>query len=171
MDDNKEQKREAHRSAIKIRAALENVDTLVSSIPNLSPEMKKDMTDKINELKKELLPFVQDSVKSIFSSVSEKLGTGADKKMWVLKNGKDGLEFWILKNVTAIHADKVLDFKLQKIYDRIDKYDRPEALVADTLTARLFSLEDYEIDKLPAPPKKETKALGDGTNTNNSETK
>ena len=155
QERSKEEK-EQHRSAVKIRSLLENMDLLVNNIPNLKPEMKEDIVKRLTEMKKEILPFVQDAVKSIFTGVSEKLGTGKDKKTWVVQNGKDGLEFLILKNVVSIDClngkeDIELKFPLKKIDDRIDKYEKPESLIADTVTGRLFSLTEYEIDKLPAP--------------------
>ena len=153
------EEKEQHRSAVKIRSALENMDLLVNNIPNLKPEMKEDIIKRLTEVKKEILPFVQDAVKSIFTSTSENLGTGKGKKTWVVQNSKDGLEFLILKNVVSIDClngkeDIELKFPLQKIYDRIDKYEKPESLIADMATGRLFSIKDYEIDKLPAPDHK-----------------
>lgn len=153
MDEKEKQKREQNRSAVKIRSALENMDLLVNNIPNIKQETKDDIVKRLTDIKKEILPFVQDAVKSVFTSTSERLGVGKDQKMWLMKNGKEGLEFLILKNVTVIDADIDLKYSLQKIYDRIDKYEKPEALIADMVTGKLFSLEDYEIDKLPSPDK------------------
>lgn len=159
MSDEKK-RREQNSTAIKIRATLENLDELVDNIPNLNPEMKKNIVDKINEVKKDILPFVQDMVKSIFENISEKLGTGKDSKMWLLKNGKKGLQFWIMKNVTVINGELELDFPLQKIYDRIDKYAKPESLIGDTVSGKLFSLDDYEIETaLPPAPEGEVKLI------------
>lgn len=158
MTDEKK-RREQNSTAIKIRATLENIDELISNVPNLSPEMRQNIADKIKEVKKDILPFVQDAVKSIFSNLSEKLGTGKDQKMWLLKNGKNGLQFWIMKNVTVINGEKELDFPLQKIYDRIDKYAKPESLIADTVSGKLFSLQDYEIEAIQPAKEKDVKLI------------
>lgn len=133
MDDKMMKKIEQDASAIQIRAGLENLTRL--------PFIPDDIKAKINEELPKALPVLKDMVKQKLYELSQKLGTGPDKKIYVMRNGKDGPEFWIMKNMRAFDGDREVVFPLKNILERIDKCDKIEVLLAEVLSMRLFSME------------------------------
>lgn len=144
MEETREerQKRIANESkGIQVRAVLSNLD----KIPFMTPEIK----EKIQSGMKEFLPVIKDEIKSALASQSEKMGTGADRKIYVMRNGKDGIEVWTMQNMRAFDGDIVSKFSFSKIMNRIDQYQKAEELIADLVTGKLFSEQDYDINSAP----------------------
>lgn len=135
--EDKQKRIEQSSMRIQIRTALE-------TLPFVPDEYK----DKIRGGLKDFLPVIKDQIKSQLASQSERMGTGKDRKIYVMRNGAEGIEVWTMKNMRAFDGDKVSVFSFQKIVDRIDQYQRAESLIADVLTGRLFSQEDYVIDEM-----------------------
>lgn len=131
---------EQNSKRIQIRAMLQNIHKL--------PFITSEQGEKIKDGLKQFLPIIKDEVKSFFGNMSEKMGAGNDKKIYVLRNGKEGMEIWTMKNMRAFDGDKVSTFSFKRILDRIDKYQLAEALIADLITGRLFGEEDYVIDEI-----------------------
>lgn len=147
MEENKTETRldrqkriEANSKRIQIRAVLENLH----KVPMISPEMR----EKIQSGLRDFLPIIKDEIKAGIASMSERMGTGKERKIYVMRNGAEGLEVWTMNNMRAFDGDKVSVFSFKKIIDRIDKYQKAESLIADALTGRLFSDEDYAIDEI-----------------------
>lgn len=134
MDEKTAKKIEQQSTAIQIRAGIENF-TRLSFIP-------EDVRAQINEELPKALPVLKDFVKLKIYELSQSLGTGPSKKVYLLKNGKDGPEFTIWKNMRAFDGDKEVTFPLSKILERIDKCDKIETLLAEVLSMKIFSLED-----------------------------
>lgn len=145
MEETREdrQKRIAQNaSRIQIRSLLENLHNL----PKMFPAIPVQAVEKIQSALKDFLPIIKDQVKDAIANQSEKMGAGADRKSYVFRNGEDGLEVWVLKNA-KFAGEKVSVFSFKKITDRIDKYTKAESFIADAITGRLFSEEDYVIDE------------------------
>lgn len=134
MDEKSLKRLDQDSKAIQIRAAIENLVRL----PFIPPDVKA----RINEELPQALPVLKDMVRQKLYELSEKLGTGVDKKVYVLKNGKTGPEFWIMKNMRAFDGDREMVFPLSNILDRIDKCDKIETLLAEILSMKIFSMEE-----------------------------
>lgn len=132
---------EANSRRLSIRTAVQNLHKM--------PGMSDDMREKIQGAMKEFLPVLKDELKIQIAAQSERMGVGAEKQSYFIRNGAEGLEFHILKNVKfAEGTQKVLGIKAKTILERIDKYQDPASLIADALTGRLFQVEDYIIDEV-----------------------
>lgn len=134
MDDKMLKKMEQDSQAIQIRAGLESLKHL--------PFIPDDIKQKINEEFPKALPVIKDFIKLKLYELSQKLGAGADKKIYVLRNGKSGPEFWVMKNMRAFDGDREIIFPLQTILDRIEKCDKIETLLAEVLSFRILAPEE-----------------------------
>jgi len=146
MDNEREERQkkiEINSKAMQIRAALENIKNI--------PGVPDDIKEKVQGMMKDMLPFIKDELEAGIAKFSEKLGTKKNKKIYVIRNGADGPELWIMENMRAFDGDVIKKFSSKTIVDRIHKYGKPEALIADTLVGKLFGMEDYFIDTEPHP--------------------
>lgn len=137
--EDRQKRIEENSRRIQIRAGIENLHKL--------PMLSEDAREKIKSGLKDFLPILKDEVKSQIANMSERMGIGADRKTYVMKNGKEGLEIWTMQNMRAFDGDIVSKFSFQRVIDRIDKYTNPASLIADALTGRLFGDEEYVIDE------------------------
>lgn len=133
MEPELQKKMDRATQAIQIRAALENFTRL--------PFIPDDIKLKINQELPTVLPVMKDFVKMKLYELSEKLGVGENRKLYVLKNSAQGPTFYIWNNVRAFDADKQMSFPLQNILDRIEQCDTIETLLAELLSFKLFDVE------------------------------
>ena len=133
MDTELQKKMERATQAIQIRAALENFTRL--------PFIPDDIKEKINKELPTVLPVMKDFVKMKLYELSQKLGSGDDRKVYMLKNSASGPTFSIWKNMVVSAGEKEMSFPLKNILDRIEKCDTIETLLAELLSFKLFDVE------------------------------
>lgn len=150
--EDRQKRIEQNANALLIRTSLENLDKLPNLLPMLKPETRQKIQDAINEFLpkvREFFPVAKDEINSAVAKQSEKMGAGDGQIAYVFRNGETGLEIWTLRN-PKFGGEKVSVFSFKKITDRIAKYQKVEALIADLFTGKLFSEKDYPIDETPA---------------------
>lgn len=145
-----EETREVRQKRIEANSRRLGIRTAVQNLHKM-PGMSDDMSGKMQGAMKDFLPVLKDELKIQIAAQSERMGVGAEKKSYLVRNGAEGLEFHIMKNLKfAQGTEVVMTIKAKTILERIDKYQNPASLIADALTGRIFQVEDYIIDEVPA---------------------
>lgn len=149
--EDRQKRIEQNANALLIRTSLENLEKLPNLLPMLKPETREKISSAINEFLpkvREFFPVAKDEINSAVAKQSEKMGAGDGQIAYVFRNGETGLEIWTLKN-PKFGGEKVSVFSFKKITDRINKYQKVEALIGDLFTGKLFAEKDYLIDETP----------------------
>lgn len=149
--EDRQKRIEQNANALLIRTSLENLEKLPNLLPMLKPETRQKIQDAINEFLpkvREFFPVAKDEINSAVAKQSEKMGAGDGQIAYVFRNGETGLEIWTLRN-PKFGGEKVGVFSFKKITDRINKYQKVEALIGDLFSGKLFSEKDYLIDEAP----------------------
>jgi hypothetical protein len=154
-EEKKLREREQREGAMQIRAGIEGLKNL--------PFIPADIKERINKELPTYLPVIKEQVKEQLYKLSQRLGTGAGAKTYMLRNGAKGPAVTMWKDL-YLDPDEVkkgrnireMNFPLEKIAERIDTYTSLESLIADVFTLRILNMEDE--------PKTEPKQLPEGEN-------
>lgn len=119
---------------IQIKAMIENW----KNIPGIPEDIKKSIEDNLPSF----LPAIKEFVKARLHDMYQHLGTGQDKKIYLLQNGKQGPTLYIWKNMVVTAGEKQMAFPIEKLVEKIDKYDKIETLITDILTLNILNVEE-----------------------------
>ena len=129
------EKMESTMNAAVLEAGIKN-------IRNFIPEQHRPDFDKAMI---EFLPKIKEFLKEKLDMLNKRLGeTEEDRKFFLLHNVTGVPEIWVYpkKTMTAMEGEVSIEYSLEQLIQKIDKYEKTEDLITDLLTLKLFDLFD-----------------------------
>lgn len=127
-------KMKADMNSLSIQAFIENAKRAI-------PEQYKA---QIDELLPKILPMLTEFAEKKLVELAEKLGTGEEKKFFVMHNIKGKPYIWVMpkSKMKAFDGETDKVYSVEDFLEKLKTYKTFEELLIDLLTLKIFSFPD-----------------------------